>query len=133
VYQCQGGRTLKLTHCVNIKGHGLKPLSGSTVLEKIDLSLVHQRNMPDHSPILSDKVVLPILDSILNAQGSVLKQVQFPTKWQRRVTLRYRDFLDRFNRALIDRDLSCSRCERSMNTPLYYWNHWNGYQRSSIC
>ena len=54
-------RTLKLTYCVNIKGHGLNPLSGSTVLEKIDLSLVRQRNMPDHqNPRISDEVVLPI-------------------------------------------------------------------------
>ena len=61
-----------------------------------------------------------LLDSILNTQGSVLKQIQFPAKWQRRVTFRYRDFLVRFNRALVDRGLSCSRCERGMNTP-WYW------------
>ena len=116
-------RTLKLTYCVNIKGHGLKPLSGSTVLEKIDLSLVHQRNMPDHmNQRISDKVVLPILDSILSTEGSILKQIQFPAKWQRRATKRFGDFLVRFNETLVNRGLSCSRCTLGMNTPSwYYW------------
>jgi len=134
-------RTLKLTYCVKIKGCGLSPLSGSTVLEKIDLSLARQRNKPDRiKPRISDEAVLPILDSILNAEGSVLKQVQFPAKWERTVTFRQSDFLSRLNRSLIERDQSCSRCERGMNTP-WYWrtgsrifgSHLNGHQSSCIC
>lgn len=112
-------RTIKLTYCMNIKGHGLNPLSGSTVLEKIDLSLARQRNLSDHiNPRISEKAVLPILDSILDAHGSVLKQVLFPAKWHRTFN---EDFLSRLNRSLIERELDCSRCERGMNTS-WYWS-----------
>ena len=41
--------SLKLTHCFEIRGHGLRPLSGSRVLERIDLSLVSRHEPPPGS------------------------------------------------------------------------------------
>lgn len=60
-------KTLKMAGCVNITGIGLEPLRGSAVLELLDLSLVGQSEKPlDVSdPMLSEEVVIPILDSVI--------------------------------------------------------------------
>ena len=39
-------KSLKLTHCFNITGECLESLSGSTVLERIDLSLAEDNESP---------------------------------------------------------------------------------------
>ena len=71
---------LKLTACVNIIAIGLMPLKDSVVLEQIDLSLVHEHSMDIYRrvPLLSEKNVIPILDSIVGKEGSSLKHVQLP-------------------------------------------------------
>ena len=55
VLQCTNAkdmlRKLKLAGCVNITGGGLMPLTGSIVLEQIDLSLVGKHEKPDTSPL----------------------------------------------------------------------------------
>ncbi|KAL7539461.1 hypothetical protein ACHAXR_009305, partial [Thalassiosira sp. AJA248-18] len=73
-------KRLKLTGCVNITGHGLEPLSDSTVLEQIDLSLVGQHKTPViyPEPLISEEAVFPILHSILDAEDSSLKSMQLP-------------------------------------------------------
>ena len=78
VLQCikanQTLKKLKLTGCVNITGRGLEPLRGSTVIviEHIDLSLVKQYESPaiDPEPSISEAEVIPILDSIITADGN---------------------------------------------------------------
>ena len=84
-----GARTntkcLKITGCVNILGGGLSPLRGSTVLEQIDLSCAAQYEKPDLNPApsISDEVVIPILDSIVRADGTSLAHLQLPFKWRK--------------------------------------------------
>ena len=43
-------KALRLTNCINISGMGLEPLRGSTMIEKIDLSLVGDHKSPNLSP-----------------------------------------------------------------------------------
>lgn len=77
-------KILKLTNCINITGVGLEPLRGSRIIAKIDLSLVGEHKSPllDPEPPICCDVVLPILYSTLNGEGSALKQIQFPKKWR---------------------------------------------------
>ena len=70
-------KSLKLTNCIGIAGAGLEPLRGSAVLEQIDLSLVGRNEKPDIEPrpSISESVVIPILDSIIDADGCSLKYI----------------------------------------------------------
>lgn len=78
-------KRLKLANCINITGHGLEPLRGSTMIEQIDLSLVGKHQSPGiyTEPPISCDAVMPILDSIISQNGCALKHLQFPEKWQR--------------------------------------------------
>ncbi|KAL9186691.1 hypothetical protein ACHAXT_005929 [Thalassiosira profunda] len=74
---------MKLTNLTGINGQGLELLRSSTVLKQIDLSLgegwdviVSTRHFE-----LSEEIVLPILDSILGAQGNSFRRAQFPVAW----------------------------------------------------
>ena len=92
-------KKLRLTNCINITGVGLDPLWGSTIIEQIDLSLVGDHEEPTlteiwHPPIKMDywcsredvvvpfdppiscELVLPILDSIIERKGNLLKHLQ---------------------------------------------------------
>ena len=81
---CTNTKCLKITGCVNILGGGLNPLRGSTVLEQIDLSCVGQYETPylDPAPSISQQEVVPILDSIVRADGTSLTHIQLPLKWR---------------------------------------------------
>eukprot|EP00984_Skeletonema_dohrnii_P016512 scaffold7349_cov129-Skeletonema_dohrnii-CCMP3373.AAC.17 len=81
-------KRLKLTHCINIVGHGLGPLRGSVVVEKIDLGLYRQFERvfwPDgrkdfcHAK-LSPNIVCDILESILYKEGNSFTRLQYPCK-----------------------------------------------------
>ena len=78
-------KCLKITGCVNILGGGLSPLRGSTVLEQIDLSCVGEYETPDlnPAPLISQQEVVPILDSIVRADGTSLAYLQLPKKWRK--------------------------------------------------
>eukprot|EP00985_Skeletonema_marinoi_P009149 scaffold4229_cov136-Skeletonema_marinoi.AAC.2 len=88
---------LKLTHCINIVGHGLEPLRGSTVVEKLDLGLVRQFEAPylrkgmapgvrnyeflfDDAK-LSEGPVCAIIDSILRGEVDSFDRLQYPHTW----------------------------------------------------
>jgi hypothetical protein len=101
-------KRLRLTNCVNITGSCLEPLSGSEVIEQIDMSLVgdHEEPIPLetwHPPLneevgwsplcyfdwsssacipiysrLSCEHVLPVLDSIISREKCSLKHLHFP-------------------------------------------------------
>eukprot|EP00581_Thalassiosira_minuscula_P007285 CAMPEP_0183709908 /NCGR_PEP_ID=MMETSP0737-20130205/5850_1 /TAXON_ID=385413 /ORGANISM="Thalassiosira miniscula, Strain CCMP1093" /LENGTH=196 /DNA_ID=CAMNT_0025938125 /DNA_START=8 /DNA_END=595 /DNA_ORIENTATION=- len=83
-------KTLKLTHCFQVSGRGLELLRGSAVLEQLDLSLVGLHEPPELiffngmrvlSPHISEEYALPILDSLIENDCSLLMQMQFPQKW----------------------------------------------------
>ena len=75
-------KSLKLTHCIGITGTGLRPLRGSSVLERIDLSLVSTHESPtiDPEPVISASLVVPILESILRNPDNSLVHVQLGTQ-----------------------------------------------------
>lgn len=121
VLQCikanQTLKKLKLTGCVNITGRGLEPLRGSTVIviEHIDLSLVKQYESPaiDPEPSISEAEVIPILDSIITADGNSLKFTNLPKKWRsaRTTELTLTEYLGRYNRLLVSYESKCTSCE----------------------
>ena len=78
-------KKLVLTNCTNITGAGLSPLSGSSTIEQIDLSLVEKFQSPKlfPEPRISLKIVLPILNSIIsNGALCKLKYINFPYVWR---------------------------------------------------
>ena len=62
--------------------HGLEVLRSATALEQIDMSLVGKHESAWISPchMLSESVVIPLLDDIIRNQQS-LKLLEFPKKW----------------------------------------------------
>lgn len=76
-------KKLKLTGCINITGCSLEPLRRSTVIEQMDLSLSKQFESPRSNveSKISEEVVIPILDSIISANGSSLKYLLLPICW----------------------------------------------------
>ena len=121
-------KSLKFTHCFGITGLGLVPLRGSTVLERIDLSLVGDHEDPsiNPEPPISADVVVPILDSIISTEGNSLVHVQLPKKWRQERSDILTQFLERFDSELNSRKIRCSklgqtyRCEEICQGKEYY-------------
>jgi len=114
-------KTLRLTNLLNISGIGLEPLRGSTMIEKIDLSLVGDHESPDLSPAppISCTEVLPILDSIIDMGGaSSLKLLVFPTEWRELEDIStcqdFYDFLDGYQELLCSRVVTCLKCDENL-------------------
>ena len=105
-------KTLKLTNCVGITGVGLSPLIGSTVLESIDLSLVGSNKSPaiDPVPPISAEIVVPILESIIGTEENELEQVTLPKNWRIEKSDILTNFLRKFGRVLVDREIDCCGC-----------------------
>ena len=103
-------KSLKLTHCFHITGAGLKPLRGTKVLKEIDLSLVGIHESPDIEPLpaISEGVVLPILDSIIESEGNSLSFVYFPKKWREERSEMFNHFLGRYEELVNNRRVICS-------------------------
>ncbi len=113
-------KTLRLTNLLNITGIGLEPLRGSTMIEKIDLSLVGNNVSPDlrPAPPISCTDVLPILDSIIDMGGeSSLKLLIFPKKWrkERNIDTEFHAFLGRYNELLCSRTVTCFKCDSNLS------------------
>ena len=104
-------RRLKLTHCTNILGYGLGPLLTSTSLEQLDLCLVEKKDKPNGIDLelkISKSDVIPILDSILDVEGSSLKHIKFPKKWRVERSQLLGRFLAKYNRVMNARGITCS-------------------------
>lgn len=115
-------KSLKLTHCVGIVGHGLVSLRGSVVLEQLDLSLVGPNESPSSSlddPMIRPGVVVPILYSIIDKEGTSMKHLQLPKKWRDDKSQVLGSFLSTYNRVLNDRQIVCcgSACDKVCNRP----------------
>ena len=78
-------KSLKLTHCFNITGECLESLSGSTVLERIDLSLAEDNESPyfDEDTKLSFDVVVVVLESILTQKVILSSMSSFQSRPKR--------------------------------------------------
>jgi hypothetical protein len=113
-------KKLKLTGCVNIKGTGLKPLRGSTVLEQIDLSFVKRTeragavNRSKPLPRLSVQCVEAVLTSIIDAKGSSLKHVVFPQKFLDPPNMSLDPLLSKYADFLSSKGGVCSNCNEAV-------------------
>lgn len=116
-------KILRLTNCVNITGAGLEPLRGSRIIERIDLTLVGEKvkQCVHLTAPISCELILPILDTIISAEGVALKHLQFPQQWRKKWTedSDFYRFLDRFNRMLTNRELHrCVKCNEMGEPPV---------------
>jgi len=107
-------RILKLAGCVNITGRGLDVLRSSNEIQQIDLSLVgkHESPLIEPEPLLSEDVVIPILDSIISrGRESSLKQLELPMMWRNESSVSHQ-FFGRYNDYLTNQRYCCSKCEQ---------------------
>ena len=104
---------LKLAGCVNILGTGLDMLRSSMAIQQIDLSLVgkHESSLVEPEPLLSESVVLPILDDIIS-RGSSLKKLELPKKWRNEQSTQMTQFLVRYSIYLLSQRNVCSACDQ---------------------
>ena len=130
-------KKLKLCGCINIIGHGLSPLRASVILEQIDISLAGKYEKPTTIPRskISQAAVVPILDSIISADGCSLKCIQYPSKWYNSDEVER--FRERYNQQfnINTRGLSCAKCNGSMrgdqNDNIYWpWNNQHASERT---
>ena len=107
-------KSLKFTNCIGITGVGLQPFTGSTVLERIDLSLVgvYEKPVINPEPPISVSEVVPILNSIIEREDNVFEHVQLPKKWRIERHDILTQFLERFDSVLSGRRYQCTNCER---------------------
>ena len=113
-------KTLRLTNLLNVTGIGLEPLRGSTMIEKIDLSLVGDNESPDLSPAppISRTDVLPILDSIIErGEECSLQLLISPKEWrkERDTESEFHAFVGRYNALLRSRVAPCLKCHRDLS------------------
>ena len=111
-------KTMRLTNLLNISGIGLEPLRGSTMIEKIDLSLVGKHKSPDLSPAppIACIDVLPILDKIIDmGEDCSLKLLIFPKKWREQRKSEFHSFLVRYNALLRSREVTCLKCHHNLS------------------
>ena len=150
-------KSLTLTNCINIIGHGLETLRESNVLQLLDLSLVGKHDCPgkvhydekgypirdQQRNLMSYDVVLPIIESIIASARCALKYTIFPDMWHwhrgERATL-FEDFARRYNERFERARLSCAKCSNSnvLSTSLdnvYPWmdNRLNQYNVCYDC
>ena len=120
-------KILKLTGCINIIGNGLEPLRGSIVLQQIDLSLVGRHESPifEPDPSISETAVLPILNSIIDADGQlwykVLKHIQLPHLWRKNQSSLLEEFMERYNALRDSQQLRCSKCTDRLRGDIRGW------------
>ena len=111
-------KRLSLAGCINISGMGLEPLRGSVALEQIDLSRTDKNiddpailSYPYPNPrmsVLSEEIVVNLLDSIVNKDGCSLKYILFPQMWRDEtfVSSVIGDFRTRYNQMYQNASLS---------------------------
>jgi FtsZ-binding cell division protein ZapB len=126
-------KRLRLTNCINITGSCLEPLSGSTVVEQIDLSLTDDGESPvlDPDPPISSELVLPVLDSIVAAERCGLKHLQFPHKFRtgtgRSTDSDFHAFILRYNEMRDNRDsIACLNCDQNIPQDEFEWIDTSG-------
>ena len=89
-------RTILLAGCVNITGSCLESIRTS-VVELLDLSLVGKHESPYQArePLLSESVVIPILDSIIS-NSRTLKLLHLPHSLRTEQSPEMEQFLGRY-------------------------------------
>ena len=105
-------KTLKLAGCVNITGSCLESIRTS-VVELLDLSLVgkHESSHQAREPLLSESVIIPILDNIIS-NSRTLKLLHLPYIFRMRESPEMEQFLERYTMYLETFGYTCSKCAR---------------------
>lgn len=105
-------KRLRLASCMGISGKGLEVLRGSVVVEQIVLG--HHLEAADY------RIVLPVLHSIIEAEGATLKHIQLPWEWRggddEELSMRSEEFRQAYS-SFLARNPACSNC--SNNDPWY--------------
>ena len=83
---------IRLPHCINVRGDGLAPLRGSTVLKRVDLCIVSEE-VDSMTPKLSPDAVLPIVESIMAKNQNLLRSLHMPKVWHDKPSMRMKEFL----------------------------------------
>ena len=104
--------SVHLSACHRLTGSGLAPLSGSTALRRIDISLVNSYHCfgTDVECSLELGEILPILESIVGNAGNRLRHIQLPKKWRDAKHESLSNFLVRHNDMLEMTDRKCCQC-----------------------
>jgi len=63
------------------------------------------------SPWMSEKKVLPVLDSIVDQDDSLLQHLQFPQKWLDEKTPVFHEFMKKYNAFMHSKETPCSCCD----------------------
>ena len=131
---------LKLAGCVGITGGGLNVLRSSTAIEQIDMSLVGKHEVPllDPEPILSEDIVIPILDEIIGrGRESSLQQLEFPKIWRRSErsarSTEMAQFFVRYDGYLTNQRYCCSKCEQVIDSDEWVClggDEWHGEHKT---
>ena len=112
-------KRLKLGGCNNITAIGLERLRGSAILEQFDLG------KRIYGSKISGEIVLPILHSIVRADGNSLKHVNLPWKSVTGARTLLDPFLGEYNQLL--RMESCYKCDGVLQDRQLV-HHEYGYQ-----
>ena len=107
-------------------------IRSSTVLEQLDLSLVGKQERPllVPEPLLSESIVIPILDSIIG--GHTIKLLHLPKKFRVNISNEMNLFLERYNRYLSSFQYKCSKCTTTcLSTGSGMWVFLN--RRMIVC
>lgn len=100
--------SISLRHC-NIVGHGLEPLRGSDQITSIDLRFTLDNNDADVENNLSEELVIPILESIIEKREKPL-YFTLPKKWIKDQSQLVVGFLEKYNSLMNSRNIICQGC-----------------------
>ena len=97
--------------CINITGSCLEVIRSSAVLELLDIRLVRMHESPvlDPEPLISESIVIPILDSIMERRK--LKLLHLPKMFRMNQSTEMEEFIDRYDDYLETFRYKCSKCE----------------------
>ncbi|KAL9190388.1 hypothetical protein ACHAXT_007599 [Thalassiosira profunda] len=121
-------QVLKLTGCTNINGCGLEPLRGSLILKQIDLECGG-----GPQSMISESTVLPVLNSILDAEGNSFRHYRTPRKWRDEETSSLEAFLQKYDALIRNRNTKCCQCSEIITTPFYCDNEGDGTHGKDYC
>ena len=88
-------------------------MQGLIVLKQLDLSLAAQHATPTipHETMLSEQIILPILDSVIGNDACSLVHLQLPKEWRKMQSRMLSVFLEKYNRPLNNHAIDCSHDE----------------------
>ena len=106
-------KILQLRRCEEVVGHGLEPLRESVVLEEFNYCDTYYGGIFIRS--ISEAVVVPILESIIDTDGNNLRKVSLPSNWrtgEKRNVPPLSQFFTKLNALMLSKEIKCVRCPK---------------------